>query len=256
MTDVSIAHRDKTLTLTLTRAHKKNALTQQMYIDLANAINYAQHDHQTRVIVIQGSAGCFTAGNDMEDFATIARNKAESISATEQFMLALMESSLPVVAKVEGLAVGIGTTMLLHCDFVYASENARFMMPFINLGLVPEYASSYIIPRLAGHVKASEWLMLGEGFGAQDALNVGMINGVLAPDELEQRVNHVVNKLVSLPRMPMMQTKQLLKNNLEDVKKHMFSELEIFVSAMHSDAAQEAFSAFIEKRQPDFSAYV
>lgn len=111
MTDVSIAHQDKTLTLTLTRANKKNAFTQQMYIDLANAINFAQHDHQTRVIVIQGSEGCFTAGNDMHDFASIKRHDSNSINGTEQFMIALMESSLPVVAKVEGLAIGIGTTL-------------------------------------------------------------------------------------------------------------------------------------------------
>ncbi|MGB2104860.1 MAG: enoyl-CoA hydratase-related protein, partial [Glaciecola sp.] len=147
MTDVSIAHHDKTLTLTLSRSHKKNAFTQQMYIDLANAINFAQHDQNTRVIVIQGSDGCFTAGNDMFDFASIKSQNLESINGTEQFMLALMESSLPVVAKVEGLAIGIGTTLLLHCDFVYASATAKFMMPFINLGLVPEYASSYILPR-------------------------------------------------------------------------------------------------------------
>lgn len=256
MTDVSIAHHDKTLTLTLTRANKKNAFTQQMYIDLANAINFAQHDHQTRVIVIQGSEGCFTAGNDMHDFASIKRHDSNSINGTEQFMIALMESSLPVVAKVEGLAIGIGTTLLLHCDFVYATPDAKFMMPFINLGLVPEYASSYILPRLTGHVKAAEWLMLGETFSAQDARDAGMINAVIAPEDIDQKINQVVAKLVALPRISMMQTKQLLKSNHEEVKKHVFKELEIFVSAMHSDAAQEAFSAFIEKRQPDFSAYV
>lgn len=256
MTDVIIAHHDKTLTLTLSRSHKKNAFTQQMYIDLANAINFAQHDQNTRVIVIQGSDGCFTAGNDMFDFASIKSQNLESINGTEQFMLALMESSLPVVAKVEGLAIGIGTTLLLHCDFVYASATAKFMMPFINLGLVPEYASSYILPRLAGHVKAAEWLMLGESFTADEAHQAGMINAVLSPEELNAKVDEVVKKLTLAPRIPLLQTKQLLKTNHEVVKKHVYKELEIFVSAMHSEAAQEAFSAFIEKRQPDFSAFV
>lgn len=256
MTDVSIAHYDKTLTLTLSRTNKKNAFTQQMYIDLANAINFAQHDQNTRVIVIQGSHGCFTAGNDMHDFASLKGQDLEAINGTEQFMLALMESSLPVVAKVEGLAVGIGTTLLLHCDFVYASHNAQFMMPFINLGLVPEYASSYILPRLTGHVKASEWLMLGESFTAEEALQAGMINAVLSHEALEAKVEEVVNKLTTVPRIPLLQTKQLLKSNHEVVKKHVYKELEIFISAMHSEAAQEAFSAFIEKRTPDFSPFI
>jgi enoyl-CoA hydratase/carnithine racemase len=255
MTDINIAQKDNVLSLTLCRAEKKNALTRQMYLDMANAIHYAQKDDHTLAILIQGSEGCFTAGNDLSDFVAASQQEDTEVAETEQFMLALMQCTLPVVAKVEGLAIGIGTTLLLHCDFVYARDDAQFMMPFINLGLVPEYASSYLVPKLVGHARAAEWLMLGEGFSAQDAYTAGLVNRVLPASELDDKVNQVLAKLVTKPKMALLQTKQLLKHDQHVVSEHMYSELKLFVNAMRSDAAKEAFSAFLEKRQPDLRRF-
>lgn len=251
MSDVVVSQNENVLVLTLSRPHKKNALTRQMYLELANAIHYAEHDPQIKVILIEGDDGCFTAGNDMHDFIAAVEKDAEEVPETEQFMRALLQCKIPVVAKVEGLAIGIGTTLLLHCDFVYASPSARFMMPFINLGLVPEYAASFILPKLVGHVKAAELLMLGESFSAEDAQQMGLINAVLEPNELNKKIEQVTHSLTKKPRQALLQTKSLLKHDQQHVTEHIYKELEYFVAAMRSEAATEAFTAFLEKRAPD-----
>ena len=251
MSDVVVSQNENVLVLSLSRPHKKNALTRQMYLELANAIRYAEHDPQIKVILIQGSEGCFTAGNDMHDFIAAVEKEADEVAETEQFMRALLQCKIPVVAKVEGLAIGIGTTLLLHCDFVYASPSARFMMPFINLGLVPEYASSFILPKLMGHVKAAELLMLGESFTAVDAQQMGLINAVLEPGALADKIEQVTQSLAKKPRQALLQTKYLLKHDQQQVTEHIYKELEYFVAAMRSEAATEAFTAFLEKREPD-----
>ncbi len=241
---ITVKNNDEVLTVTINRPDKKNALTPSMYKAMADAINSAK-DGDVRVVVIEGINGVFTSGNDVAEFASA--QSTTGVNETVKFMQALLNCDVPVVAKVEGLAVGIGTTMLLHCDFVYAHKNAKFAMPFINLGLVPEYASSYLIPRFAGHLKAAKLLMLGEFFDVDVAKECEIITESSA-DDLQQTVDDVVTKLRNKPRTALIDTKKLLKSNKTFIKSHIDVELEVFASAMQRASAQEAFSAFLDKR--------
>ncbi len=247
MQRIAIEQHEHILTLTINRPDKKNALTRDMYLSLANAINYAGHDEDARVIIIKGTDGVFTAGNDMHDFIAATSQTDAEINETEQFMRALMECELPIIAQVEGLAIGIGATLLLHCDFVYCSRNTILKTPFINLGLVPEYASSYIMPRLMGHVKASEWLLLGESVTAESAKDMGMVNEVLETEALKAKVTQTAQKLAVLPQTALRQSKRLMKSNTIAVKEHMYAELKIFIAAMQSEDAKQAFDAFVQR---------
>ncbi|MCC2615762.1 enoyl-CoA hydratase [Aestuariibacter halophilus] len=239
--------------ITLARAEKKNALNQRMYGLLADALEVATQDPQAKVVVLSADGDCFTAGNDMQDFA--AAGESEQVGETVRFMRALMDCPLPVVAEVRGLAVGIGTTLLLHCDLVVCADNARFSLPFVNLGLVPEYASSYLLPKLAGHRKASRWLMLAEPFGASDAEQCGIVSHVVPDSALSECLEQVVTQLVGKPRQALLHTKSLMKQDQDAVLLHMNDELDLFIEQMASAPAQEAFRAFLEKRQPDPSIY-
>jgi enoyl-CoA hydratase/carnithine racemase len=236
---------DHILTVQINRANKKNALTPPMYEEMAIAIENASNEG-ARVILIEGSNGCFTSGNDVSEFVS-SSSKTGEVNETYRFMLALLNCPLPVVAKVEGLAIGIGTTLLLHCDFVLAHKDTKFAMPFINLGLVPEYASSYIIPRIGGHLMAAELLMLGEVFNADKALTAGLVSSIHDAD-LAQQTASILAKLRDKPAQALQQTKALLKHDKAAVKQHIDEELKWFVKAMQSDVAKEAFSAFMEKR--------
>lgn len=247
MQHIAIEQHEHILTLTINRPEKKNALTRDMYLSLANAINYAGHDEDARVIIIKGTDGVFTAGNDLHDFIAATSQTDAEINETEQFMHALMECELPIIAQVEGLAIGIGATLLLHCDFVYCSRNTVLKTPFINLGLVPEYASSYIMPRLMGHVKASEWLLLGESVTAESAKDMGMVNEVLETEALKAKVTQTAQKLALLPQTALRQSKRLMKSNTIAVKEHMYAELKIFIAAMQSEEAKQAFDAFVQR---------
>ncbi|UTP72030.1 enoyl-CoA hydratase [Alteromonas sp. LMIT006] len=247
MQHIAIEQYGHILTLTINRPDKKNALTRDMYLSLANAINYAGHDEDARVIIIKGTDGVFTAGNDMHDFISATQQTDADVNETEQFMRALMECELPIIAQVEGLAIGIGATLLLHCDFVYCSRNTILKTPFINLGLVPEYASSYIMPRLMGHVKASEWLLLGESVTAESAKDMGMVNEVLETEALQAKVMQTAQKLADLPQAALRQSKRLMKANTIAVKDHMYAELKIFIAAMQSEEAKQAFDAFVQR---------
>ncbi|MBT1449514.1 enoyl-CoA hydratase/isomerase family protein [Glaciecola sp. XM2] len=248
---INVEVRDSVLHLQINRPEKKNALLPSMYLALAIAIEDATASN-AKVVLIEGSEGCFTAGNDVSEFMN--SDESEEINETYRFMQALLNCPLPVVAKVEGLAIGIGTTLLLHCDFVLAHANTKFAMPFINLGLVPEYASSYIIPRICGHLVASELLMLGEVFTAGKALSAGLINSA-HNDDLDSATNALLQKLTNKPASALQQTKMLLKNDKTHIKAHIDEELKWFVKAMHSEAAKEAFSAFIEKRPVDTNKF-
>ena len=199
-----------------------------------------------RVIIIEGEGDCFTAGNNIADFAN--PDQAEHVNETAHFMNALMKCELPVIAKVRGLAVGIGTTLLLHCDFVYCDETAKFVMPFIDLGLVPEYASSYLLPRLAGHRKASEWLMLGKPFDGEEARQFGIVTEVFPSEQLELMVDKIADALRSKPKTALRNTKLLMKSDAHAVEEHVNEELDYFIDAMRSEPAQEAFDAFLNKR--------
>ncbi len=235
--------------LTLNREDKKNALTREMYRQLADAIQKARTDDDVRVIRLVGAGNCFTAGNDIHDFAS--QTHSENVTDTVAFMQALIECEKVVVAQVHGLAVGIGTTLLLHCDLVYCAPDTRFVLPFINLGLVPEYASSYLLPRLAGRRKASEWLMLGEPFESQEAKDFGLVSRIIEADMLEGTVSTICQSLVEKPAFALKHTKQLLSNETEAIQQQMNTELDLFLEAMTTDAAKEAFSAFLEKRPLD-----
>jgi len=241
------------LTIEINRVDKKNALLPKMYEDMAIAIENASAE-QVRVILIKGAGGVFTAGNDVAEFVRSVQKGAGEVNETYRFMQALLHCPLPVVAQVDGLAIGIGSTLLLHCDFVLCHRLTTFAMPFINLGLVPEYASSYILPRVGGHLLAAELLMLGKPFDAQKALRAGFVTAIYE-DDLAVEVQRLCAELASKPAEALKQTKALLKHDQQMVSQHIDDELKIFVEAMQSAPAREAFSAFLEKRKVNYDVF-
>lgn len=241
-------------TLAFNRVDKKNAITSAMYQLLADGLRDAAQDAAVRAIVITGQPGIFTAGNDVEDFLKNPPQGTDSPVA--QFMEQLRVAEKPVIAAVTGMAIGIGTTLLLHCDLVYAAENARFAMPFTQLGLCPEFASSLLMPRLAGYQHAAEKLLLGEAFTAAEAQQLGLVNNVLAADELQAHVAQQAAKLVALPAASVRATKRLMKAELAaPIQAAMQAEMQDFSRMLRGPEAMEAFSAFIQKRKPDFSQF-
>lgn len=249
---IKISRQNRILVIQIHRPEKKNALVPDMYRDMASALESVT-DNNDKAVLIKGATNCFTAGNDISDFASNA--KPEDVTVSHRFMLALLRCQVPVVAQVQGMAIGIGTTLLLHCDFVYCDESAKFAMPFINLGLVPEYASSYILPRVSGNLAAAELLMLGEAFGAEKALKCGIITECVSSDDIDGHVKRVLSKLVALPSHAMQQTKALLKNQEVAITQHIETELKVFAEAMVSAPAKEAFAAFLEKRPINTDIY-
>jgi enoyl-CoA hydratase/carnithine racemase len=245
-------------TIEIARPEKKNAITIAMYQAMADALVAAQADAAVRAVLITGQPGVFTSGNDIEDF--MARPPGQGSDAMDspvfRFMRALLEIDKPVVAAVTGAAIGIGTTMLLHCDFVFVSDEARLAMPFVGLGLVPEFASSLVVPQLLGRVKAAEKLLLGDPFTAADAVECGIANAVLPAAEVVNHARRVAERFNALPPGAVSETKRLLRRGnesrlLETIK----AEGEIFGRRLRSPEAQEAFSAFFAKRRPDFSKF-
>lgn len=242
---INVSRQNAVLTIEIDRPDKKNALVPKMYLDMAKAIESVS-ESDIRAVLIRGSHGCFTAGNDIADF--MSKDNDQEVNETYRFMMALFNCPVPVVAKVEGLAIGIGTTLLLHCDFVYCADKTKFAMPFINLGLVPEYASSYILPRISGNLQAAELLLLGETFSAQKAFECGIVSRVVSGEALSDLVTQTLAKLVSKPRTALVQSKALLRNQNTEIEQHIITELAAFTEAMQSEPAKEAFSAFLEKR--------
>jgi len=241
-------------TIEIARPEKKNALTQAMYTAMADALTAATADPAVRAVLITGQPGIFTSGNDLEDF--MQRPPQGENSPVFNFMRALLDCDKPVVAAVTGGAVGIGTTLLLHCDLVYVSDEARLAMPFVSLGLVPEYASSLIVPQLMGHVKAAEKLMLGEPFTGSDAVDCGIANAVLPAGEVVNHARRMAERFNSLPPGAVRDTKRLMRAAQKDqIGVVMATEGEIFKSRLRSPEAQEAFQAFFQKRKPDFSQF-
>lgn len=247
--EVVITNNGAVLELVLQRPAQKNALSMAMYAKLAEALENISPE--TRVVLIRGEGGNFTSGNDLADFASVSMALDEKHPLI-RFMRNLAECPVPVVAVVEGVAVGIGTTMLLHCDLIYASPDAMFRLPFVNLGLCPEYASSYLLPRLVGHARAAELLMLGEKFNAQTALGYGLLNEVTEAPLTCAREQ--CEKLCRQAPEAIRITKRLLKVPLkETVFDVMFSEGELFKQRLQSAEFGEAVAAFFEKRPADFS---
>lgn len=239
-------------TIEIARPGKKNALTLSMYQTMADAINAAVADSAVRALLITGQPGVFTSGNDLEDF--MQRPPTNDDSPVLRFMHALTACDKPVVAAVTGAAVGIGTTMLLHCDLVYVSDEARLAMPFVALGLVPEFASSLLIPQLIGHAKAAQLLLLGEPFTGADAVEFGIANAVLPPDEVVPHARRMAERFNTLPAGAVRDAKRLLRASSKDVVTQTINtEAAVFGGRLRSPEAQEAFQAFFQKRKPDFS---
>jgi len=241
-------------TIEIARPEKKNALTAAMYQAMADALRAATDDAAVRAVLITGQPGVFTSGNDLEDFMQRPPQGADSPVA--QFMRALLECDKPVVAAVTGAAIGIGTTMLLHCDFVYVSDEARLATPFVSLGLVPEYASSLLMPLLMGPRRAAERLLLGDPFTGETAVECGLANAVLPAAEVVNHARRVAERFNALPPGAVRDTKRLMRRGGRDaIVQAMQAESEIFGARLRSPEAREAFQAFFEKRKPDFSKF-
>ena len=245
---------DGILTLTFDRLDRKNAITAAMYQTLADARVAAETDPVIRVIVLAGHESVFTAGNDLEDFM---KNPPKDESApVHQFLRAISTASKPLIASVSGAAVGVGTTMLLHCDLVYASETAKLSMPFAQLGLCPEAASSLLLPQLAGYHRAADKLLFGEPFDANEARELGLVNRVLPAGELDAFVRTQARKLTLLPPASLRATKRLMKEGATpQIAERMSVEGKQFGEMLRAPEAREAFTAFFEKRRPDFSKF-
>ena len=252
MTDLLIDTSAGVMTITLNRVSKKNALTQAMYAAMADALQQAQADAQVRALVFQGHETIFSAGNDIGDF--LHAQAATQDSPAFRFLRAISTFPKPIVAAVCGPAVGIGTTMLFHCDLVYAGDNAAFSMPFVNLGLCPEAASSYLAPQLMGYGRAAEALLLGEPFLAESALEMGLISRIVPPSEANALAQRQARKLAAKPLSALIETKRLMKKGqASTVAERMVEEGASFGRLLREPAAREAFTAFMEKRKPDFS---
>ena len=252
MSDILTHHEAGVTTLTFNRPDKKNSITAAMYAALADALAAAEADPAVRVVVFQGNETTFSAGNDIGDF--LNNPPATEDSPVFRFLRGIAQFPKPVIAAVCGPAVGIGTTLLFHCDLVYAGDNAAFSMPFVNLGLVPEAASSLLAPQMFGYHRAAEALMLGEPFMAEAALEVGLVNRVVPPTECNAIAQGQARKLAAKPMSALVETKRLLKMAQQPaVLERIDAESVSFGQAMRSPAAKEAFSAFMEKRKPDFS---
>lgn len=244
-------------TITFNRVDKKNSFTEAMYGAMADVLNAAAEDAGVRCVVFQGDVAVFSAGNDIGDFLRQGA-QAQSADITQRavwrFLNAIATFPKPLVAAVCGPAVGVGTTLLLHCDLVYAGDNAAFALPFVNLGLCPEAASSLLLPKMLGMHRAAEALMLGEPFMAEAALEVGLVNRVVPPTECNAVAQAQARKLAAKPLSALMETKRLMKGaQTQQVLDRMQEEGQSFSKLMRSPAAKEAFSAFMEKRKPDFS---
>lgn len=245
---------DRVLTIRLNRPAKKNALTRSMYTALADAFNGAASNPEVRVVLLAGQLDCFTSGNDLVDF--MQSPPGLKGAPVGNFMEALARFPKPVVAAPCGIAVGVGVTLLLHCDLVYLGEQSKLNMPFVSLGLCPEYGSSYLITRLAGHVRACELLMLGEPFTPATALEYGLVNAVLPNEEVEAKAREKALKLAALPPAALRTTKALLKRwTQEKVAEIIDIEGEHFTRMLREAEGQEAMGAFLQKRKPDFSRF-
>jgi enoyl-CoA hydratase/carnithine racemase len=243
------------LTIEFNRLGKKNAITAAMYQLMADALRDAEGDTAVRAIVIAGKPEIFTAGNDLEDFLKNVPDMTGD-RPVAQFMRALSSATKPVVAAVAGAAIGIGTTMLMHCDLVYAADNAKFSMPFTQLGLCPEFSSSLLFPQLVGYQRAAEKLMLGESFSAQEAHEMGLVSRVVPVADLNAFAHAQAAKLVALPASSLRTTKRLMKGAQADaVNMRMQEEVKYFSEMLGSMEAKEAFTAFFEKRKPDFTRF-
>jgi enoyl-CoA hydratase/carnithine racemase len=252
MSDILVHAEAGVMTLTLNRVQRKNSLTAAMYAALADALAQAERDDAVRAVLIQGDPTVFSAGNDIGDFLDAPPSTTDS--PVFRFLRGIASFPKPIVAAVCGPAVGIGTTMLFHCDLVYAGDNAAFSMPFVNLGVCPEAGSSLLVPQMFGYHRAAEALLLGEPFMAEAALEVGLVNRIVPPTEANVIAQVQARKFTGKPLASLIETKRLLKKSvLPDVLARIDEEMQSFARMLREPAAREAFSAFREKRRPDFA---
>jgi enoyl-CoA hydratase/carnithine racemase len=241
--------------ITINRPEKKNALTAAMYTAFTEAILAAERDPGVRVMLIAGAGDAFTAGNDLQDFLAHAPRGAGPRPVLD-FLHVFSHAAKPIVAAVHGVAVGVGTTMLAHCDLVYAAEGTKFSMPFVNLGLCPENASSFLLPAILGYQRAAELLMFGEPFDAAKAREIGLVNAVVPPAELAATATAAAQKLAAKPPASLRLTKRLMRRAwLPEIEAALAEESKAFAERLSSPEAKEAFTAFLEKRAPDFSRF-
>jgi len=252
---INIETTDSVLTIGINRPEKKNALNGAMYFAVRDALVAGHDDQNVRAVIIYGLGGDFTAGNDLKEFLEFASTDQETFPAKE-FLDVLIPYSKPVIAAVDGLAVGIGATMTIHCDLVYASEGARFQMPFVNLGLNPEAGSSYALPQLVGYHNAAEIILLGGMVTAKRAYDMGFVNAVVKQSELMDTAMTAAQRITELPPGPIRLAKSMMKKHFNDkimeTNEHEFNS---FLDGLSSPEAGEAVRAFMEKRKPDFSRF-
>jgi enoyl-CoA hydratase/carnithine racemase len=237
--------------ITLRRPEKKNAITQDMYRAMSDAIDTAQNNPDIRCLVITGGSGVFTAGNDLEDFLKEGTSHVDKPRASNaiKFLYSLAHNVKPIIAAVDGVAIGIGTTMLFHCDYVLASKTATFSTPFINLGLVPEGASSLLMPRTMGHQRAFSMLVMGRTMSADDAHQAGFVNMVVAPGHTEAEARKVARDICALPAEAVAISRKLLKLPPEDMTRRIDQESHLFGERMRSNEAVAAFKAFFARKK-------
>lgn len=250
LTDV----KDRVMTIRLNRADKKNALTQDMYVAMKEALDDAASNAEVRAVLFTGAPSAFSSGNDLQDFLKLDHKIGDNPVA--RFMNTLATFAKPVVAAVNGPAIGIGATLLLHCDLVYVGSSARLQFPFVNIGICAEFASTFLMPRFMGHVKAAELLLLGEPFSAQVAVDGGIANAVLADDQVEAHALERALKLAGQPPNALRVTKMLMKRwSDKEVTDAIKLEADHFIPMLRMPEAVEAMTAFISKRKPDFSKF-
>jgi enoyl-CoA hydratase/carnithine racemase len=252
MDEIVTEHTGSVLRVQLNRPTKRNAMTSAMYLALADIFNAAANDENTRVILWHGAGDSFCAGNDIDDFLKNPPGPGQSPQA--RLMEALVNFDKPLVAAVHGAAIGGGTTMVTHCDFIYAGESSKFQLPFINLAVVPEFGSSWSLPSRIGHVRAAELILLGSPFGAGRAAELGLVSEVVSDKDVLARATETARKLAAKPAAALQASKRLMKQPFrEQIKAAMKAENEEFSTQVRSEDAKEASAAFLEKRKPDFT---
>ncbi len=252
--NISVNQQDHIVQIQINRPDKKNALTQAMYSAMAGAIAEAERDPHVRVVLLSGGEKAFTAGNDILDF--VQSPPSGNDSPVFRFLQAISTAQKPLIAAVNGVAIGIGTTLLLHCDLVYAGQSARFQLPFVNLGLVPEAGSSLILPQMVGQRRAAELLLLGEMFDAQTAQQLGFVNKVVNDGDVVATALQAALQLAAKPPSAVRLSKQLMKQHSSAaIQAAMAAEGELFAQRLTSPETAEALQAFLEKRKPDFSHF-
>lgn len=252
MSEILTERSGSILRVTVNRPAKKNAMTSAMYIAMADALNEAAKDDEVRVVIWDAAGDSFSAGNDVQDFLNNPPKVGESPQAT--LGNALLNLDKPLIAAVQGAAVGGGTTLLTHCDFVFAGESAKFQIPFVNLGLVPEFGSSWSLPARSGYLRAAELFMLGQPFRAELAAEIGLVTRVVPDSELSATATETAEKLAAKPIGALRAIKKLLKTSQrEQIEQAIKLEVEEFSTRVRSAEVREVFTAFLEKRAPDFT---